>query len=309
MEAFPFQSNFTGYDDAGNPKYDRAVGASFIHAKDKLYYTNGIFPNPSDNFQVLATDTMAVHIQPGTCFIEGVTGIEDNVTILTIEQAEELTARTDTVVLRLDFVNRWIEVAVKKGTTKLTRNGNVWELRLAEIAVPKMVQSIAQSHITDTRLSADCGIVDCAVRSVDTATLFAEYTAKWEEVKATMAANETAYNAWYDTFTTTAETLFNARIDDFDAWFAEKKAQIFDAKYFDFDNLIYRAGYTYSYSKTDNVYTETIKNTLSDEAYAARVSTKVSSTQWTIHTVCAIQGIDTTETWTKADGIWKGEIS
>lgn len=309
MEAFPFQSNFTGYDDAGNPKYDRAVGASFIHAKDKLYYSNGIFPNPSDNFQVLATDTMAVHIQPGTCFIEGVTGIEDNVTVLTIEQAEELTARTDTVVLRLDFVNRWIEVAVKKGTTELTRNGNVWELRLAEITVPKMVQSIAQSHITDTRLSADCGIVDCAVRSVDTATIFAEYTAKWEEVKATMAANETAYNAWYDTFTNTAETLFNARIADFDAWFAEKKAQIFDAKYFDFDNLAYRADYTYSYSKTDNVYTETIAQTQSGEVYATRISTKVSSTQWTIHTVCTIQGIDITETWTKADEIWKGEIS
>ena len=36
MEAFPFQSNFTGYDDAGNPMYDRAVGAGFIHAKGYL---------------------------------------------------------------------------------------------------------------------------------------------------------------------------------------------------------------------------------------------------------------------------------
>lgn len=309
MEAFPFQSNFTGYDDAGNPMYDRAVGAGFIHAKDKLYYTNGIFPNPSDNFQVMATDTMTVNVQPGTCFIEGVTGIEDNVTVLTIETAEELTARTDTVVLRVDFVNRWIEVALKKGTTELTRNGNVWELRLAEITVPKMAQSIAQSNITDTRLGADCGIVTGAVTTVDTKALFDEYAAKWAEVKATMAANETAYNAWYETFTTTAENLFNARIDDFDAWFAAKKAEIFDAKYFDFDNLIYRKGYTYSYSKTDNVYTETIKNPLSDEAYATRVSTKASSTEWTIHTVCVAQEVDVTETWTKTDGLWKGVVS
>lgn len=309
MEAFPFQSNFTGYDEAGNPKYDRAVGANFIHAKDKLYYTNGIFPNPSDNFQVMATDTMTVNVQPGTCFIEGVTGIEDNVTALVIETAEELTARTDIVVLRVDFVNRWIEVAIKKGTTALTRNGNVWELKLAEITIPKMAQSIAQSNITDTRLGADCGVVDSAVRSVDTTTLFAEYAAKWEEVKATMAANEVAYNVWYETFTTTAENLFNTRIDDYDAWFAAKKAEIFDAKYFDFDNLIYRAGYTYSYSKADNTYTETIKNTLSNEVYATRVSTKASSTEWTIHTVCTVQEVDATEVWTKTDGIWKGVVT
>lgn len=309
MEAFPFQSNFTGYDDAGNPQYDRAVGASFIHAKDKLYYTNGIFPNPSDNFQVMATDTMTINVQPGTCFIEGVTGIEDNVTLLTIEAAEELTARTDIVVLRCDFVNRWIEVAVKKGTTELTRNGNVWELKLAEVTVPKMAQSIAQSNITDTRLGTDCSVVTGAVTTVDTTTLFMEYAAKWEEVKATMAANESAYNAWYETFTTTAENLFNARIDNFDAWFAAKKAEIFDAKYFDFDNLIYRKGYTYSYSKADNVYTETIKNTLSDEVYATRISTKTSSTEWTIQTICVDQEIDTMENWTKIDGTWKGVVS
>lgn len=309
MEAFPFQSNFTGYDEAGNPQYDRAVGASFIHAKDKLYYTNGVFPNPSDNFQVMATDTMTINVQPGTCFIEGVTGIEDNVTILTIEAAEELTARTDIVVLRCDFVNRWIEVAVKKGTTELTRNGNVWELKLAEITVPKMALSIAQSNITDTRLGTDCGVVTGAVTTVDTTTLFMEYAAKWEEVKETMAANAAVYNSWYDVFTTTAEQLFGQRIDNFDAWFAEKKSQLHDANYFDFDNLSYRHGYTYSYSKADNVYTETIKNTLSDEVYATRISTKTSSTEWTIQTICVDQEIDTMENWSKIDGTWKGVVS
>ena len=43
MEAFPFQSNFLGFDEAGNPKYDRAVGAEFMRDREKLFYTNGIF--------------------------------------------------------------------------------------------------------------------------------------------------------------------------------------------------------------------------------------------------------------------------
>ncbi len=74
MEAFPFQSNFLGFDEAGNPKYDRAVGAEFMRDREKLFYTNGIFANPSDNFQVLNGTGMQVKVRPGTCFIEGVTG-------------------------------------------------------------------------------------------------------------------------------------------------------------------------------------------------------------------------------------------
>lgn len=313
MEAYPFQSNFTGYDDEGNPLYDRAVGASFIHAREKLFYKNGIFPNPSDNFQVIATDTMTVNVQPGACFIEGVTGIEEAVTPLTLEPAEDLTARTDIIVLRCDFVNRWIELAVKKGTTALTRTGNIYELKIAEITIPKMAQSVSQSAITDTRLSADCGIVSGAVTTVDTSTLFAEYQAKWQEVQQTMAANATAYNAWYDVFTTTAENLFNQRIDNFDAWFAEKKSQLHDANYFDFDNLAYRHGYTYSYTKVETTsqksYTETLTNTLSQEVYATRESIKDANGNWTIRTVCSLLEIDTTETWTKENGTWKGEIT
>lgn len=309
MEAYPFQSNFTGYDEEGNPLYDRAVGASFIHAREKLFYTNGIFPNPSDNFQVTATDTLTVNVQPGACFIQGVTGIEEKITLLVLDPAEELTTRTDIIVLRCDFVNRWIELAVKKNTTALTRTGNIYELKIAEITIPKMAQSISQSAITDTRLSADCGIVTSTVTTVDTSTLFLEYAAKWAEVKATMAANATAYNAWYDVFTTTAESLFNQRIDNFDAWFAEKQSQLHDANYFDFDNLSYRHGYTYSYTKIENTYTETLTNTLSQATYAERVSTKDEDGNWTIRTTCPLLEIDTTETWTKENGTWKGEIT
>ena len=122
MEAFPFQSNFLGFDEAGNPKYDRAVGAEFMRDREKLFYTNGIFANPSDNFQVLNGTGMQIKVRPGVCFIEGVTGIEIEETTLPVSTAEELTARTDIVVLRCDFVNRWIELAVKTGEHRADQN-------------------------------------------------------------------------------------------------------------------------------------------------------------------------------------------
>lgn len=367
MEAYPFQSNFTGYDDAGNPLYDRAVGASFMHAREKLYYTNGIFPNPSDNFQVMATDTMNIHIQPGTCFIEGITGIEDSSTVLTIEQAEELTTRTDTVVLRCDFVNRWVEVAVKKGTAELTRNGNVWELKLAEITVPKMALSITQANIVDTRLGSECGVVTGAVTTVDTSTLFAEYYQRQQYFLQMMADNEAAYNAWYDLFQTTADAdmarinqdfadkmeeiddweqaeiarfvqmykdnqaefdallitikaaadarlqeqygLWSSKMADYDAWYTSIKTSIFDSKYFDFNNNIYRAGHEYSYTETQepHIFVETIKNSISGDVYAIRTSEESASGDWTIRTVCTEQSINMIEQWLKQpDGTWKG---
>ena len=160
MEAYPFQSKFTGYDEAGNPQYDRAVGADFLRSREKLYYKNGVFANPADNFQVVAGSGMQVSVKPGSCFIEGVTGIEKNSTALTIEPAEELINRIDIVVLRCDFVNRWIELVVKKGTTELTRTSDIYELELAEITVAKMATAIDQSAISDKRADGTlCGKV------------------------------------------------------------------------------------------------------------------------------------------------------
>lgn len=309
MEAFPFQSNFLGMDDQDNPQYDRAVGADFIHEKDKLFYTNGIFPNPSTNFQVMAQGGLGIIIKPGTCFIQGVTGIEIDTITLTLDQPEELTNRTDFVVLRCDFVNRLIEVAIKKGPTTLTRNSNVWELKLAEIAVPRMVSAISQANITDTRVSSECGIVTGAVKTVDTSTLYNQYYVKWQEVKALMATNESAYNAWYNAFTTTAETLFGQRIDDFDAWFNENKTAIFDAEYFDFDNIVYRAGYTCITTKRGaGNYLETIINTLSREIYATRETIKQANGSWVSRVICTKHNIDVTEATQKINGTWESVV-
>ncbi len=320
MEAFPFQSNFLGFDEAGNPKYDRAVGAEFMRDREKLFYTNGIFANPSDNFQVLNGTGMQVKVRPGTCFIEGVTGIEIEETVLPLSTAEELTARTDIVVLRCDFVNRWIELAVKTGTTELTRTGNIYELKIAEITVPKMAIEIAQSNITDTRLSAECGIVVNTIEHLDTETLFNEYYARWQEVQQLMAENEAAYNLWYEGFKSAAASALQERYDDwderiaaFDSWFDYIKASVSEANYFDFDNPTYKGGLEYSYTESENptVYTEYWKTKADGSVYATRTSTaNTEETQWTVVTVCETLGVHNTVVWAEqTDGTWKGGVS
>lgn len=320
MEAFPFQSNFLGFDEAGNPKYDRAVGAEFMRDREKLFYTNGIFANPSDNFQVLNGTGMQIKVRPGTCFIEGVTGIEIEETTLPVSTAEELTARTDIVVLRCDFVNRWIELAVKTGTTELTRTGNIYELKIAEITVPKMAIEIAQSNITDTRLSAECGRVVNTIEHLDTETLFNEYYARWQEVRQLMAENEAAYNLWYAGFRALAQENLQERYDDwderiaaFDSWFAEITTSVSEANYFDFDNPIYKDQLEYSYTEAENptVYTEYWKTAADGSIYATCTSTaNTDETQWTVVTVCETLGIHNTVVWAEqADGTWKGGVS
>ena len=200
MEAFPFQSNFTGFDETGNPVFDRAVGAEFIRAREKLFFTNGIFAAPSDNFQVMNGTGLQIIVRPGTCFIEGVTGIEIEETVLEIATAAELSARTDIVVLRCDFVNRWIELAVKTGTKELTRTGNIYELKIAEITVPKMALEISQSNILDTRLSAECGVVATIPNHVDTSTIFNQYLEKWKEISAVMSQNASQFSTGFNMY-------------------------------------------------------------------------------------------------------------
>lgn len=303
-------------DAQGEP--DRVYYAEDFRRVFQAFFTNGLFPNPSTNLQVLSLNSnMVVTVQPGVAHINGATYTNDEPIEFALDTANANYNRLDLIVLRLEETERTCHVYYRAGTPSgnpqeppLYRSADVWELKLAKITVRSGTQIINQADITDTRLDATvCGIVAAIPDHVDTSTIFGQYNDAWEQVKATMAANESAYNAWYDLFTTTAERLFNQRIDDFDAWFAEKKAAIFDAKYFDFDNLIYRKGYTYTYSKADNVYTETIKNTLSNEVYATRISTKTSSTEWTIQTICIDQEIDTMENWTKIDGTWKGAVS
>ncbi|MEG0164376.1 hypothetical protein [Anaerorhabdus sp.] len=179
-----FNSDITGYTDKGVPIFDRAEDAEFFAKYYKTLFTNGVFPNPSTNLQVITTEGMNVKVTPGVCFVEGYFGWEDTDRVMAIQASESLD-RIDRVMLRLNLANRLIDIYVVKGVAatnpvapQLTRpqpnqGGDIYELGIADLFIAKNTTSITQQRITDTRLNNElCGIVTQAVEGIDTTSLF-----------------------------------------------------------------------------------------------------------------------------------------
>jgi hypothetical protein len=210
-----FNSNITGYDDEGMPIYDRAQEASFFAKYFSSFIGNGIYPNPSTSMQVLKNEGMSVVVSAGCCFINGYFGwVEENET-LAIETADSL-ARIDRVVARLNFVDRTIDLVVKKGTPSsnpipvdIERTSDYYEIVLANVKVNANVSKITQANITDMRLDTSvCGIVTGVIDQVDTSTLINQYL------------------SWYEELTEQAETDMQSREKSFDDWFEEMKDKL-----------------------------------------------------------------------------------
>lgn len=153
----------------------------------KNYYSNGVFPNPSTNFQVVADEGMQVVVRPGACLIEGATGYETEDRTMVV-QAAGATDRIDSVVLRLnDNIDyRDIDLYVIKGNSsseppELTRTGGVYEIGLANLYVSANSSTITTERITDTRLvTARCGYA-MPVQEFDTTALFDQLQAQVNE--------------------------------------------------------------------------------------------------------------------------------
>lgn len=209
-----FNSEITGYDAENMPIFDRAEEASFFAKYFSQFISNGVFPNPSTNMQVLADTGMQVKVSIGTCFINGYMGWVENAETFTIEESDTQT-RIDRIVARLDFDNREIQCYVKKGTAAgnpvapvLQRDYDMYEIGLADIRVNANAIEIKQENITDLRLNTDlCGIVAVPLQHVDTTTLFNQYQ-DWltnateqgeEDLQLTQEQLEAEFNAWFET--------------------------------------------------------------------------------------------------------------
>lgn len=206
MISFPFNANITGYDDDGMPIFDRAIDALTQRQLTRLFYTNGVHAdnNGQTNFKVNAGTGMTVIVKPGSCCVEGVFGIEDEDRTLAI-QAADSSDRIDRVVLRLNDVERKIDLYVLKGTPgsspqapALTRpisgeSGDIYELGIADVFIPKNTASIAQDRITDTRLNSSlCGIIATPNTVIDASSYYTQF-------QAAMNSSMETFNAWFET--------------------------------------------------------------------------------------------------------------
>lgn len=108
-----FNSEIIGYDAENMPVFDRAEEASFFAKYFSQFISNGVFPNPSTNMQVLANEGMNIQVDTGVCYINGYMGWVEKAETFEIEESDTQ-ARIDRIVARLSFIDRKIELYVKK---------------------------------------------------------------------------------------------------------------------------------------------------------------------------------------------------
>ncbi|MGM7637569.1 hypothetical protein [Bacillus sp. Hm123] len=191
---------------------DRVYDAAFFAEYFATFIGNGIFVNPSTSLQVYSNENLTTKVSIGKGWINGYFIINDSDYILTHDRADGALKRIDRVVMQLDHKKRTIEIVIKKGAfastpiaPTLVRNGDLYELALADVSINNGATQITQAHITDQRLNkALCGIVHGLVEQVDTTTIFNQYQAWLEEYKGINAAE---WEAWQ-----------NQEKADFEAW-------------------------------------------------------------------------------------------
>lgn len=182
--------------------HDRVYLASDYASYFNSFISNGVFPNPATNLQVLSNSNMTVTVDAGKGWINGYFYLNDDVLILPIEVADGTLKRIDRIVIRMDTVNRSIVAVVKKGVFASTpvapvlqRDADAYELALADVYVSAGVTTIAGAAITDQRMNtALCGWVNSLIQA-DTTAIFDQYQA-W--FAATAAAEQANFTAWFD---------------------------------------------------------------------------------------------------------------
>lgn len=199
IKAFPFVSELL------EDQPDRAIDEKDFRKLFSSYYTTGIFPNPSNSFQVTASGGMNITVQKGKANLNGVFAFEETETkTLTISTADTTNDRIDSIVLKLDDSTavRNVDYIIKKGSPSsaptrptLTRNETVYEISLADIYVAKGTTQITQANITDTRMETErCGWV-LPIQEIDTDTLYNQIKGDLSSFKSTEQEN---FTQWFN---------------------------------------------------------------------------------------------------------------
>lgn len=223
-----FDSEITGYDEEGLPVFDRAKSSEFFAEFWKRLVSNGVLGEPADCFQVVSTGGMNISVRPGFGFILGHYVKDEAAATFTIDPTST-GKRIDLVVMRLNRVQRLIEIYIKKGTASsqpaaptLIREeyGDYFELCLARILVDSTAQSITQSSITDTRMDSEvCGIVTCPIDHLDTSVYYQQIQQYFNEHKEDMGQQMSQ-------FETQLQGFYKDKGSEFTTWFDSIKGQL-----------------------------------------------------------------------------------
>lgn len=211
-------------------KYDRVYFAEDFARYFASFIGNGIFPNPSTNFQVFspATPGFTVQVQPGDAWINGYYAWVDTVQTLSLSLASGTYDRIDAIVLRWSNLDRTITLEVVSGEPSYfpvkpepQRDADIYELVLAYVTVNRNVSTITQADIEDTRWNSTlCGIVHGVVDQIDSETIGIQLTAIINQFRVESQQQ-------YDDFVAELTEKLDAYTKEFEDWF-ETIRDLFD---------------------------------------------------------------------------------
>jgi len=221
---------------------DRLYTSEFFRDYFASFIGNGVFPNPSDNLQVMADSGLDIVVKKGKAWINGAIHLGDDDQVLTLDPGDNLLPRIDKIVLKMDLLTRTITKEVKKGAPatnpvapSLQRDQDIYELGLATISVARGATSITQSNITDLRLNSnECGIVKGTIEEIDTTTLFNQYQS-WIEQKKQEFDNDlinytntkqTEFEDWVDGKESDYNTYVSNKQNQWDSWYNTTTTQL-----------------------------------------------------------------------------------
>ena len=160
MISFPYDSEYLGNDEQGNPMYDRAVGTDVLSKVFGSLFTNGIIRTGDDVTSgiVRAGSGMVCNITPARYLIDGHIGIESDTRSVQFQEVSYM-PRIDTIVARHNGNKavRSIDYDVEQGVPSntpvaptLTRSTSVHELGIANVYHPANATSDSNERITST---------------------------------------------------------------------------------------------------------------------------------------------------------------
>ena len=147
-----FDSEITGTDSEGMPIFDRAETSDLFAKFISNLVTSGIAGTPGTCFKVTAGSGMVLNLAAGAAIINGRFAYNNTASTVTISAADASNPRIDLVILRLNLVNRLIELIVRAGTPAASpsepaftqsADGDYYELVLAKVRVNAGVASSA----------------------------------------------------------------------------------------------------------------------------------------------------------------------
>ena len=220
------------YDYFWNSDSDRYYDADSMGDWLRPFFRNGIF---NGQMQVTANDNMSVTIAAGYGYINGKHRHFLTPTTLDLEGASGTLDRIDSVILRRNDTERRIYLVIEKGGNAKsptapapTREGAIYDLKLAEIYIAAGTVKITQAEITDTRMNSTvCGWVAATVTQIDFSQIQAQFDAYFTAYKKNISDQYQDYIAAIQSFEDQAQEQYDLMVQAFNTY-AEQQRKIYE---------------------------------------------------------------------------------